>query len=130
MGISMNNRDPIYLQVVQYFKEQMAAGLLEPGQEIPSRRELANRLKINPNTVQRAYKKMEENGLIHTDRNSPSKITKDKSVLKAVKDELILKAVNNFVYSIHSIHVPIEDVLQLVKEKYAEKAAANEEDPE
>ncbi|HET7578235.1 MAG TPA: GntR family transcriptional regulator, partial [Bacillales bacterium] len=39
MSISMNNRDPIYIQVVQYFKEQISTGMVEPGQEIPSRRE-------------------------------------------------------------------------------------------
>lgn len=62
--MNMNNRDPVYVQVVRYFKEQIATGMLEPGQEIPSRRELANRLKINPNTAKRAYKEMEEAGLI------------------------------------------------------------------
>lgn len=118
MRIKFNTRDPVYMQVIRYFKEQIAKGLLEPGQEIPSRRELANRLKINPNTVQRAYKEMEEQALIYTERNLPSRITKDKKILKAVREELILEAVDSFISSVRSINVPLDEVLELVKENY------------
>ncbi|MFC4559510.1 GntR family transcriptional regulator [Virgibacillus kekensis] len=118
MKINLNNRDPVYVQVIRYFKEQIATGMLEPGQEIPSRRELANRIKINPNTAQRAYKEMEEEGLIYTERNLPSRITKDEQILGAVREELILEAVDAFVSSIRSINVPVDEVVDLVKEKY------------
>lgn len=118
MNVKLNNRDPVYVQVIQHFKEQIAKGYFEPGQEIPSRRELANRLKINPNTAQRAYKEMEEQGLIFTEGNLPSRITKDEQVLKRVRDELILEAVDTFVYSIRSINVPLHEVLNLVQKTY------------
>jgi GntR family transcriptional regulator len=121
MDIKFNNRDPVYVQVIRYFKEQMAKGQLEPGQEIPSRRELANQLKINPNTAQRAYKEMEEQGLIFTERNLPSRITKDEHVLKMVREELIGEAVEAFVLSVRSINAPIDEVLNLVKKKYESK---------
>ncbi|GAA0431030.1 GntR family transcriptional regulator [Lentibacillus halophilus] len=117
MNVQFNKRDPVYVQVIRHFKEQIATGVLEPGQEIPSRRELANRLKINPNTAQRAYKEMEEAGLIYTERNLPSKITKDEQVLGAVREELIDDAVDTFVHAIRSINVSAEDVLDRVKEK-------------
>ncbi|MEW9677226.1 GntR family transcriptional regulator [Lentibacillus sp. L22] len=119
--MKFNNRDPVYVQVIHHFKEEIATGILEPGQEIPSRRELANKLKINPNTAQRAYKEMEEEGLIYTERNLPSRITKDEQTLKAVREELIIQAVNSFVEAVHSIQVPVDEVLDLVKEKYAAK---------
>ncbi|HLR61021.1 MAG TPA: GntR family transcriptional regulator [Lentibacillus sp.] len=126
MNVSFNKRDPVYVQVIRHFKEQIATGVFEPGQEIPSRRELANRLKINPNTAQRAYKKMEEAGLITTERNLPSKITRDEHVLKSVRKELIMEAVNDFVYSVRSINVPVDEVLELVKEKYDDKSDGKE----
>jgi GntR family transcriptional regulator len=118
MNITFNHRDPVYVQVVQYFKEQIAIGMLEAGQEIPSRRELASMLKINPNTAQRAYKEMEEQGLIHTERNFPSRITKDEKILRSVREELIIEAVNSFIRSIQPIKVPVDEILQLVREKY------------
>jgi len=118
MDIKFNNRDPVYVQVIQHFKEQIATGTFEPGQEIPSRRELANQLKINPNTAQRAYKEMEEQGLIFTEGNLPSRITKDEQVLKMVREELILGAVETFVHSVRSINVPVHEALDLVKNSY------------
>lgn len=118
MNVNFNTRDPVYIQVVHYFKERIATGMLEANQEIPSRRELAKQLKINPNTVQRAYKEMEEQQLIHTERNLPSRITKDEAVLKAVREELIVKAVDSFIDSVQAIHVPLEDILEYVKSRY------------
>ena len=118
MTVTFNNRDPVYVQVIRHFKEQIAKGYFEPGQEIPSRRELANQLKINPNTVQRAYKEMEEQGLIFTEGNMPSCITKDKAVLKSVREELMIEAVDVFISSIKSIDVPLSEVLKLVEKKY------------
>ena len=120
MKVKFNNRDPVYVQVIRHFKEQIASGYFEPGQEIPSRRELANQLKINPNTAQRAYKEMEEQGLIFTEGNLPSRITKDEQTLKMVREELILEAVDTFVHSIRSINIPIHEALHLAKDKYEE----------
>lgn len=118
MKLTFNNRDPVYVQVIQYFKEQIAIGRLEPGQEIPSRRELANKLKINPNTAQRAYKEMEEQKLIYTEGNLPSRITQNEKILGTVREELVLKAVTTFIESVKSINVPLEEIIELVEENY------------
>ncbi|WP_019156288.1 GntR family transcriptional regulator [Robertmurraya massiliosenegalensis] len=118
MNIKFNNRDPVYVQVIRHFKEQMATGLFEPGQEIPSRRELANQLKINPNTAQRAYKEMEEQGLIFTEGNLPSRMTTDEKTFQMVRNELILEAVDAFVDAVRTIKVPLDEVLPIVEQKY------------
>ncbi len=118
MNVKFNNRDPVYVQVIQHFKEQIAKGFFQPGQEIPSRRELANQLKINPNTAQRAYKEMEEQGLIFTEGNLPSRITKDEEVVKKVRDELIVDTVETFVHSVRTINIPLHEALDLVKKNY------------
>jgi DNA-binding transcriptional regulator YhcF (GntR family) len=120
MKMKFNTRDPVYVQVIRHFKERIAGGQLEPGEEIPSRRELANQLKINPNTAQRAYKEMEEQGLIYTERNTPSKITRERKVLEAVREELLLEAVDTFIGSVRPINVPVEELLNMIKEKYTE----------
>ncbi|MBC5636869.1 GntR family transcriptional regulator [Ornithinibacillus sp. BX22] len=126
MNIKFNNRDPVYVQVIRHFKEQIATGNFEPGQEIPSRRELANQMKINPNTAQRAYKEMEEQGLIFTERNLPSRITNNADVIKAVREELILEAVHSFIASVQTINVPLDEVLHLVKENYEKRLEEQE----
>ncbi|WP_010651866.1 GntR family transcriptional regulator [Oceanobacillus massiliensis] len=120
MNVSFNKREPVYVQVVRHFKEQIATGNFEPGQEIPSRRELANQLKINPNTAQRAYKEMEVEGLIYTEGNNPSRITKDEKIIGTVREELIIQAVDSFIASIRPIDVPVEELVSLIKRKYTE----------
>ncbi|WP_438350871.1 GntR family transcriptional regulator [Paenibacillus sp. FA6] len=118
--VAFNGRDPVYLQVVRHFKEQLATGRLEAGQIIPSRRELGAMLKINPNTAQKAYKEMEEQQLIVTEGNSPSRITGDEHVLRTIRSELISDAVDAFVASVRKIDVPVEELLDIVKQKYVE----------
>lgn len=66
--IPLDYRDarPIYTQIVDNFRSQIAAGILQPGDKLPSVRELATQLSINPNTIQRAYRELEQRGCIHT----------------------------------------------------------------
>ena len=66
--IHLDYRDarPIYTQIVDGFREQIRAGVLVPGEKLPSVRELAAELTINPNTIQRAYRQLEALGWIAT----------------------------------------------------------------
>ena len=57
---------PIYTQIVDNFRMQIAAGILQPGEKLPSVRELATQLSINPNTIQRAYRELEAKGIVQT----------------------------------------------------------------
>ena len=63
--VHLDYRDarPIYSQIVDGFREQIRAGILLPGDRLPSVRELATQLAINPNTIQRAYRELEAQGL-------------------------------------------------------------------
>ena len=66
--IHLDYRDarPIYSQIVDNFRRQIAAGVLQHGEKMPSVRELAAQLAINPNTIQRAYRELEMQGYIAT----------------------------------------------------------------
>ena len=66
--VQLDYRDarPIYTQIVDNFKSQISAGILEKGDKLPSVRELAGELAINPNTIQRAYRELEAAGWIAT----------------------------------------------------------------
>ena len=66
--VHLDYRDarPIYTQIIDGFKEQITTGVMMPGDKLPSVRELAAQLAINPNTIQRAYRLLEFNGWIVT----------------------------------------------------------------
>jgi len=120
---AFNHRDPVYLQVVRHFKIGIATGRLSAGQTVPSRRELAAMMKINPNTAQRAYREMEDQGLIVTEGNAPSRITTDEKVLGAIREELITEAIDNFIDSVRQIGVPINELLEKIRSRYESKTA-------
>ena len=66
--VHLDYRDarPIYTQIIDGFREQIATGCLHPGDKLPSVRELASILAINPNTIQRSYRQLEVEGWITT----------------------------------------------------------------
>jgi len=66
--VNLDYRDarPIYAQIIDGYREQIATGILLAGEKLPSVRELASQLAINPNTIQRAYRQLELEGWIVT----------------------------------------------------------------
>jgi len=66
LEIDFRSGIPIYLQVVERIKERLAAGRLKPGDQLPTVRSLASELRVNFNTIARAYRIMDESGIIST----------------------------------------------------------------
>ena len=66
--VHLDYRDarPIYSQIVDGFRDQILAGVLSPGDKLPSVRDLAAELAINPNTIQRSYRELESQGWIYS----------------------------------------------------------------
>ena len=66
--IALNYRDarPIYLQIEEGMRKLILTGVIATGEKLPSVRELATQMAINPNTIQRAYRELETEGFIHT----------------------------------------------------------------
>ena len=81
-----NDQQPVYLQIITFIKQAVAAGELRQDAEIPSRRNLAAQLGINPMTVQKAYKIMEDEGLIRTQPNARSIICVTEQQRQAVRE--------------------------------------------
>jgi GntR family transcriptional regulator len=69
-AISAHNGVPIYEQIVRQVKFAVAGGLLAPGERVPSVRELARELVINPNTVARAYRELQTEGILEAVRGT------------------------------------------------------------
>ena len=84
IGIDLQNRKPIYEQIVERFQTLIVSGVLEPDSQMPSVRSLAMELSINPNTIQKAYAALEQEG------NEGLKQKKQDSVFASLK-ELVAK---------------------------------------
>ena len=92
--IQFDKRLPVYEQIIDYVKKQIVSGEWELGKELPSRREFASQLQVNPNTVQRAFREMEEMGLISTGNNVMSRVTDNPELIGQLKQEMLQEAIN------------------------------------
>ena len=89
--IHLDYRDarPIYVQIIDGFKEQISAGILRSGDRLPSVRELAAGLTINPNTIQRAYRQLEMEGWIATVPGKGCFVCSDERLAEEEKKRLL-----------------------------------------
>ena len=89
--ISVNSHDPrpIYEQITENFRRLIVSGVLEPDERLPSVRELAQKLAINPNTIQRAYRELEADGYSYSVPGKGSFVSSVHYIDEARKTELM-----------------------------------------
>ena len=80
---------PIYAQIIRYVKGAVAAGAVADGEELPSRRVLSALLGVNPNTIQKAYRLLEEEGLIRSHPGAKSYVSAPPERAAAIRGELL-----------------------------------------
>lgn len=91
--LDMRSRKPIYEQLVEKLKELIINGVLKPDEQLPSVRALAQQLTINPNTIQKAYRELESQGFIYSQKGkgsfvSPKRFARDKEKIEEMKAEI------------------------------------------
>jgi GntR family transcriptional regulator len=117
-GLTLNNRDPVYMQIASYVKRKILAGHVSNGDPLPSRREIAAKLNINPNTAQKAFKLMEEQGYVVTVGNTGSIIHIDDTILANIESELTETLVIEFIRAAKDSNLSFKKVIDLISEKW------------
>ena len=79
MNFIFDNDRPIYIQLVEQLKEYIVSGTFKAGEKLPSVREFAMQIKVNPNTVQKALAEIENQKLIYTERTNGKFVTENKT---------------------------------------------------
>jgi GntR family transcriptional regulator len=97
MGEDFRSTRPIYQQIIDRICRQIVSGAIRSGDKLPSVRELAIDLGVNPNTIQRVYQEMERSQIAVSRRGQGTFVTEDKMRLDAMRDELREERVNDFV---------------------------------
>jgi GntR family transcriptional regulator len=119
-NIDFSSSVPVYRQVIQAIKLEMLSGRLQPGNQLPPIRELAKILKLNPNTVAKAYYNLEEEGLIESKRGSGNWVNYKNNKLDNLRLGMIEDEVKNFLERVFSLGATLEDVKNLI-ERYSRK---------
>ena len=88
MGWNFQADRPIYAQLMEEIKRRIISGVYKPGEKMPSVRDLAAEASVNPNTMQRAFAQLEQEGLLYTQRTSGRFVTEDEERIMDMKNEL------------------------------------------
>ena len=109
---------PVYLQLVEQVRHAAASGALQPGESLPAIRSLAEELRVNRNTVAKAYTELESQGVIQTLQGKGCFLSENNSPFKRqVREKILLGDIDAAVVTAHHLQVPREEFLALVKER-------------
>lgn len=110
----LDESGPIYLQILRYVKQGIAAGTIANGEELPSRRVVSALLGVNPNTVQKAYRMLEEEGLIQSHTGAKSCVVADDAARARVRTQLLGQDARAMISAMKQMGVTREEALALL----------------
>ena len=120
MPWNLDSSRPIYLQIIERVQMDIITGRYQPGDKLPSVRDLAQEAAVNPNTMQKALSELERSGLIYSQRTSGRFITEDKELIHQMKKELAAAEVSAFVAHMKQLGITPEEIRQLLAETLEE----------
>ena len=116
MEYIFDNERPIYIQLVEMIRINIVSGKYQKGQKLPSVRELALMMKVNPNNMQKALVELENEKLIYTERTNGKYVTEDEELIEKTKKELAQEKVNNYLRSMENIGINYELAARYLQE--------------
>ena len=120
MQLHINPKDgvPIYLQIVNQVKYLVASGRLQPGEEVPPIRTLAEKLLVNPNTVARAYRELEVAGVVSKRRTAGTYVSSGGSPLAhAERMRILTERVDALLAEARQMDIGTDEVVGLVRSR-------------
>src|SRR5579859_5295793 len=120
MVIQLNFKSgkPAYLQVVDQIKSAAASGALRSGESLPSIRPLAEQLRLNRNTVAKAYAELESQGIIETVAGKGCFVTENHSPFrKQVREKMLAEDIDAAIVQAHHLQVGDREFLDMVRER-------------
>ena len=111
----MEDGTPIYLQILLFIKRGIIAGTVVNGDELPSRRVLSALLGVNPNTVQKAYRLLEEEGLVSSHTGAKSCVVLTEETVEKIKKEHLESDARSTVASLKQMGLTKAEALSLIE---------------
>ena len=123
MDISLNLKDglPIYRQIANQIRYMIASGVLDPGEEIPSIRTLALRLKVTPNTVVKAYGELETAGVLEKRPGAGTFVAESRPRLaRREREKIIERRIDALLAEAHQLGLTADELVAAVRSRQAE----------
>ena len=120
---------PIYEQIAEELRKKIAEGQVAPGDQLPTVRQLALDLRVNFNTVSRAYRVLDETGLISTQRGRGTYIWEEptEETMRAIKKKSLEELTRNYLKEINRLGFSVDSAIEELKQLSAEGAASERE---
>ena len=115
MRIDFNNERPIYLQLVENIRLEIISGKLRQGDKLPSVREYALKVRVNPNTMQKALSELENELLIYTERTNGKYVTTDEKLINKLKEEYVKDKTKTFLEDMSELSIDKEKAIDYIK---------------
>ncbi len=129
-NFTIENGSPIYAQIVSHVKGQIASGGVKHQEEMPSRRVLSALLGVNPNTVQKAYRILEEEGVIESRSGAKSCVVADEEAMKRIRRELLEKEAGKMIGQMKRAGLSKKETICLIESLWDREGAAKTEEEE
>lgn len=106
---------PIYQQIKDIIKQQIANGELKAGEKLPSVRDIALAAGVNPNTVQKALVELEREGLLYSKRTAGRFVAEQKGIKKGLQEELMMEYIESFLKNMKNLGFAVEEVIEMIR---------------
>ena len=123
MGWKLDSVRPFYTQILEVIQYQIVAGRYQPGERLPSVRDLASEAGVNPNTMQRAFAELERNGLVMAQRTSGRVVTENMEMISEVRNKLAREQIREFIDKMKKLGFEKKEILSLLEEDGEPKTA-------
>ncbi|WP_026572063.1 GntR family transcriptional regulator [Sediminibacillus terrae] len=110
MSDTFHSSTPIYSQLAERINKQILRGELQPGDKLPSVREMGLQVNVNPNTVQRTYRELEGMMIVESRRGQGTFVTENQSILQDMRERLKQEEISQFVASMHEMGYKNEEI--------------------
>jgi GntR family transcriptional regulator len=120
MYIEFNDKTPIYLQIMDLIKMDIVTGKLKAADKLPSVREMAVNLKVNPNTLQRSYQELERLGIVYTQRGMGTFVGEEKNMVDDLKKEMAKEVIDSFILRMKSLGFTDNEIIKSVSSETME----------
>ncbi|MBR5800532.1 MAG: GntR family transcriptional regulator [Lachnospiraceae bacterium] len=117
MAWNLNSDRPIYAQIVERIQMQIVSGVYQPGEKIPSVRELAAEAGVNPNTMQKALSELERSGLVTAIRTSGRVVTENREMIMETRNSIAKTQIQEFLQRMMELGYEKKDILTLLKKE-------------
>lgn len=105
---------PIYAQLIEQIELKICSGEYALGVKLPSVRDLAQEAAVNPNTMQKALSKLEEDGLLYTNRTSGRFVTENEQTVKMLKNKITQNQINEFLDKMKSLGLERKEIIHAI----------------